>query len=139
LNCFDETGPVALRQTTGFVESLLRQVGLDWSVPDFSTLSFRQQTVTLSAVSVPMRRLVFALASPATAMLLLRLAPFEWARSCSTGDPLRGESFCTVAGNWHIGWEMPAIRCLFSIGILLISLSPTIRVRILGASRYGTA
>lgn len=30
---------MALRQTTGFVESLLRLVGLDWDVPDFSTLS----------------------------------------------------------------------------------------------------
>ncbi|MBY6058727.1 transposase, partial [Leisingera daeponensis] len=27
---------MALRQTTGFVESLLRLVGLDWAVPDFS-------------------------------------------------------------------------------------------------------
>ena len=27
-----------LRQTTGFVESLLKRAGLDWSVPDFSTL-----------------------------------------------------------------------------------------------------
>ena len=32
---------MALRQTTGFVESLLRLTGLDWSVPDFSTLSRR--------------------------------------------------------------------------------------------------
>ena len=30
---------MALRQTTGFVESLLQLVGLDWTVPDFSTLS----------------------------------------------------------------------------------------------------
>lgn len=29
---------MALRQMTGFVESLLRLVGLDWTVPDFSTL-----------------------------------------------------------------------------------------------------
>ncbi|RBP77909.1 DDE family transposase, partial [Rhodobacter sp. 140A] len=29
---------MALRQTTGFVESLLRLVGLDWTGPDFSTL-----------------------------------------------------------------------------------------------------
>jgi hypothetical protein len=29
---------MALRQTTGFVESVLRLVGLDWTVPDFSTL-----------------------------------------------------------------------------------------------------
>jgi hypothetical protein len=28
---------MALRQTTGFVESLLRLVGLDWTVPDFRT------------------------------------------------------------------------------------------------------
>jgi len=29
---------MALRQTTGFVESLLRLIGLDWDVPGFSTL-----------------------------------------------------------------------------------------------------
>ena len=32
---------IALRQTTGFVESLLRLIGLGWDVPDFSTLSRR--------------------------------------------------------------------------------------------------
>jgi transposase len=41
-----------LRQTTGFVESLLRLVGLDWAVPDFSTLSRRQKSL---AVSIPYR------------------------------------------------------------------------------------
>ena len=29
---------MALRQTTGFVESLLRLIDLDWAVPNFSTL-----------------------------------------------------------------------------------------------------
>tara|TARA_R110002073_G_scaffold159180_1_gene314408 strand:+ start:543 stop:1397 length:855 start_codon:yes stop_codon:yes gene_type:complete len=43
---------MALRQTTGFVESLLRLVGLDWKVPDFSTLSRRQKTL---AVNIPYR------------------------------------------------------------------------------------
>jgi transposase len=43
---------MALRQTTGFVESLLRLVGLDWAVPDFSTLSRRQKTL---AVNIPYR------------------------------------------------------------------------------------
>ena len=43
---------MALRQTTGFVESLLRLVGLDWAVPDFSTLSRRQKTL---AVCIPYR------------------------------------------------------------------------------------
>jgi transposase len=43
---------MALRQTTGFVESLLKLVGLDWTVPDFSTLSRRQKTL---AVNIPYR------------------------------------------------------------------------------------
>ncbi|PPB79451.1 DDE family transposase [Albidovulum inexpectatum] len=43
---------MALRQTTGFVESLLRLSGLDWSVPDFSTVSRRQKTL---AVNIPYR------------------------------------------------------------------------------------
>ena len=37
-----------LRHTTGFVQSLLRLVGLDWSVPDFSTLCRRQKTLNVS-------------------------------------------------------------------------------------------
>jgi hypothetical protein len=42
----------ALRQTTGIVESLLCLIGLDWDVPDFSTLSRRQKTLT---VNIPHR------------------------------------------------------------------------------------
>ena len=37
-----------LRQTTGFVQSLLHLVGLDWSAPDFSTLCRRQKTLNVS-------------------------------------------------------------------------------------------
>lgn len=37
-----------LRQTTGFVESLLKLVGLDWSIPDFSTLCRRQKTLSVA-------------------------------------------------------------------------------------------
>jgi len=43
---------MALRQTTGFVESLLRLIGLDWAVRDFSTLSRRQKTLK---VNIPYR------------------------------------------------------------------------------------
>ena len=43
---------MALRQTTGFVDSLLKLIGLDWAVPDFSTLSRRQKTL---AVNIPYR------------------------------------------------------------------------------------
>lgn len=37
-----------LRQTTGFVESLLERVGLNWSMPDFSTLCRRQRTLSVA-------------------------------------------------------------------------------------------
>jgi hypothetical protein len=43
---------MALRQTTGFIESLPRLIGLDWAVPDFSTLSRRQKTLK---VNIPFR------------------------------------------------------------------------------------
>jgi len=36
-----------LRQTTGMVGSILQMAGLDWPVPDFSTLSRRQKTITV--------------------------------------------------------------------------------------------
>jgi len=42
----------ALRQTISFVGSLLQLSGLDWSVPNFSTLSRRQKTL---AVNIPFR------------------------------------------------------------------------------------
>lgn len=43
---------MALRQTTGFVESLLELTDLNWPVPDFSTLSRRQQSLI---VNIPCR------------------------------------------------------------------------------------
>ena len=36
-----------LRQTTGFVQSLLQMVGLDWDVPDYSTLCRRQKSLNV--------------------------------------------------------------------------------------------
>ncbi|RBP84861.1 DDE family transposase [Rhodobacter sp. 140A] len=36
-----------LRQTTGMVSSILKMAGLDWPVPDFSTLSRRRKTITV--------------------------------------------------------------------------------------------
>lgn len=43
---------LAPRQTTGFIESPLHLIGLDRSVPDFSTLHRRQKTLK---VSIPCR------------------------------------------------------------------------------------
>ena len=42
-----------LRQTAGMVVSLLKLAGLDWPVPDFSTLCGKQKTL---AVQIPYRR-----------------------------------------------------------------------------------
>ena len=138
-------------------------------------------------VTPRMRRAVYGLAGLATALLLLRLVPMEWAGLCRPGDALCGPEFCTISGDWHLGWqmpindmwramlpfldtfgqfpaymlaafllpliygawrfvvlhaltgpilaaiitdngnEMPAVWCLFSIGILIIGLSPMIR------------
>ena len=69
---------MALRQTTGFVESLLRLVGLDWSVPDFSTLSRRQKTL---AVNIPYR------GSKGPLHLLIDIEP---ASATGSSEPARG-------------------------------------------------
>ena len=42
---------LALRQTTGMVASILSMAGLDWPVPDFSTLSRRQKRITVQISS----------------------------------------------------------------------------------------
>jgi hypothetical protein len=42
-----------LRQTTGIVASLLKMAGLDWEVPDCTTLCRRHKTL---AVQIPYRR-----------------------------------------------------------------------------------
>ena len=42
-----------LRQTTGMVASLLKMAGLDWAVPDYTTLCRRQNAL---AVQIPYRR-----------------------------------------------------------------------------------
>lgn len=43
---------LALRQTTGLVASLLKLAGLDWPVPDFSTLCRRRQRVSVLSTAV---------------------------------------------------------------------------------------
>ena len=44
---------LALRQATGMVESMLRLAGLDWAIPDFSTLSRRQKELQ---VRIPIQK-----------------------------------------------------------------------------------
>ena len=53
---------MALRQTTGLVENLLRLIDLDWAVPNFSTLSRREKTLKVNILycgsAGPLRLLV---------------------------------------------------------------------------------
>jgi IS5 family transposase len=74
---------LALRQTMGMVASLLKMAGLDWPVPDYSTLCRRQKTVT---IQIPFRR------SEGPLNLLVD----------STGVKMRGE------GEWQVRKHGPS-------------------------------
>ncbi|SMH53717.1 DUF5765 domain-containing protein [Maritimibacter sp. HL-12] len=139
-------------------------------------------------ISPRLRAFVYAAAATASAVILLQLVPFDWAGPCQPGNVLCGPQWCTISGNWHLGWqvplndlwgallgdgfarlvefptyllavfvlplvygawrlvifhalfgpalawlltdnpnEMPAIWCLFSVGLVVIALSPMIR------------
>lgn len=138
------------------------------------------------SIAPQMRRRVYMLSGIATILLLARLLPLDALGTCPPGSVLCGPGFCTISGDWHLGWEvplndmwgqipllglngwfpaymaavfllplfygawrfvlfhllfgpvlamtlttnpneMPAIWCLFSVGLLLIGLSPAIR------------
>ena len=70
---------MALRQTTGFVESLLGLIGLNWTVPDFSTLSRRQKTL---AVNIPHR------GAKGPLHLLIDIEPVS---ATGSSEPARGD------------------------------------------------
>lgn len=138
---------------------------------------------------------IYAVATLATAIIVLRLFPLPYTAPCQPGDLLCGAALCTISGEWHLGWtlplsnlspplgpifgwslsfpeylvaafvlpacygawrfalfhlligpvlaakltsspnEMPAVWCLFSIGIIFFSLSPVIRQKALGVRR----
>jgi hypothetical protein len=72
-----------LRQTTGMVGSIVQLAGLDWPVPDFSTLSRRQKTIT---VRIPSRR------APGPLNLLVDTEPWRhhWFEAHGEGDQVSG-------------------------------------------------
>jgi hypothetical protein len=76
---------LALRQAIGMVASLLRLAGLDWPVPDHSTLCRRQKTVT---IQIPVR--------PSTGALHLLVD--------GTGVKMRGD------GEWQVRRHGPSRR-----------------------------
>ena len=68
---------LALRQSLGLVESLLRLANLDWSVPDFSTVSRRQKTLR---VQLPYRASTTALDLLVDSTGIKFLGEGEWKR-----------------------------------------------------------
>ena len=83
-----------LRQTTGMVASLLKLAGLDWAVPDYTTLCRRQKTL---AVQIPYRR--------ADGPLNLLVDTEPWSRHWSEAH---GEGH-QVSGRWRVAG--PQARC----------------------------
>lgn len=68
---------LALRQSLGLVESLLRLAGLEWRVPDFSTVSRRQKTLQ---VRLPYRPSAHALELLVDSTGVKFLGEGEWKR-----------------------------------------------------------
>ena len=68
---------LALRQSLGMVESVLRRAGLNWSVPDFSTVCRRQKTLR---VQLPYRASTTALDLLVDSTGIKFLGEGEWKR-----------------------------------------------------------
>lgn len=51
---------------------------------------------------------VYTLCFISAIFMIIQLYPFEWAGICEPGRPLCGEILCSVSGNWHIAWDVPA-------------------------------
>ena len=68
---------LALRQSLGLIQSLLHLAGLDWRVPDFSTVSRRQRTLQ---VHLPYRRSTTALDLLVDSTGIKFLGEGEWKR-----------------------------------------------------------
>ncbi len=58
-------------------------------------------------VSRRLRVGVYGLCALSAAVMLLQLAPLEWAGSCRIGQPLCGSELCVRSGSWHIAWHIP--------------------------------
>ena len=82
---------MALRQTTGFVESLLHLMGLDWAVPDASTLSRRQKPLK---VNIPPR----GSAGPLHLLIDIGPVPVTGSSEPARGIKIEGEGEWTEEG-----------------------------------------
>ncbi len=51
---------------------------------------------------------VYILCFFSTIFMWIQVYPFEWAGACKQGLTFCGPKLCSVSGNWHIAWEVPA-------------------------------
>lgn len=51
---------------------------------------------------------VYFLCFVSAIIMIIQLYPFDWAGVCQPGRPLCGPRLCSVDGQWHIAWEVPA-------------------------------
>jgi hypothetical protein len=59
-------------------------------------------------VAVRSYKIVFGLCFASAMFMMLQLYPFEWAGLCEPGRALCSNRLCSVSGNWHIAWDVPA-------------------------------
>lgn len=71
-----------------------------------------------TADKVRARPWVYAACAVSAVVMLLQVYPFDWAGSCRPGVPLCGAELCTVAGDWHIAWDVPYNGLLVSLEVL---------------------
>ncbi len=51
---------------------------------------------------------VFGLCFVSAIFMMIQVYPFDWAGSCNPERTLCAARLCSVSGNWHIAWEVPA-------------------------------
>jgi Family of unknown function (DUF5765) len=51
---------------------------------------------------------VYTLCFFSAVIMIIQLYPFEWAGLCAIGHNMCAADLCSVRGNWHIAWNVPA-------------------------------
>lgn len=51
---------------------------------------------------------VYFLCFVSAIVMIIQVYPFDWAGACDLGRPLCGKTLCSVRGEWHIAWDVPA-------------------------------
>lgn len=50
---------------------------------------------------------VFAFCFASSILMLIKLYPFDWAGTCSSGSMLCGPKLCSIPSTFHFGWQIP--------------------------------